>query len=245
VRDIPLASLKYVARNADGTRGVFQGDEDTYGRIAAALGVIPDHDIRLFVGVEGVNDIDFLRNISTMLRNSGEDILDLRALESQGKIVFIPVGGSNLTLWTHRLAGLNRPEFHLYDRDEQPPVRSSHQDAVDAINGRGAIGVLTRKREMENYIHPTAIQLALGVVVNFGDFDDVPDLIAQQVHTAGGGIDPWNAIDAEKKRKKVSRAKRRLNTEAVAAMTPALLTASDPQNDVRGWLSEMRRLYEL
>lgn len=244
VRDVPLSSLKYVTRNAGGTCEVFQGDEDTYEKIAAALGVIPDHDIRLFIGVEGINDMNFLRRISTMLRNSGEDVLDLSVLESQGKIVFVPVGGSNLTLWTHRLAGLNRPEFHLYDLDEQPPARSPHQDAVDAINGRGATGVLTRKREMENYIHPAAIQQALGVTVSFGDFDDVPDLVAEQIYRIGGGADLWNVIDVEKKRKKVSGAKKRLNIEAVAAMTPALLAAIDPQNDVRGWLLEIRRLYE-
>jgi hypothetical protein len=244
VRGLPLTALKHVTCGGDGTRVILQGEAETYVNIASALGVIPDHDVRLFIGVEGVNDIDFLRNISTMLRNAGEDVLDLNALEVQGKIVFIPVGGSNLALWTHRLAGLNRPEFHLYDRDEQPPARPPHQDAVDAINGRGAVGVLTGKREMENYIHPTAIQTALGVAVTVGDYDDVPDAVAQQVHIASGGTNAWNSIDEEKRRKKISRAKRRLNTEAVPAMTPDLLALSDPQSDVRGWLREIRRLYE-
>ena len=244
VRDIPLSSLKYVTQYADGNRGIIQGDEDTYREIASALGVIPDHDIRLFIGVEGLNDINFLRSISTMLRNLGEDFLDLSMLENQGKIVFIPVGGSNLALWTHRLAGLHRPEFHLYDRDEEPPTRSLHQDAVDEINGRGAVAVLTQKRETENYLHPRAIQTALGVEINFGDFDDIPDLVAQQIHIAGGGIDPWNAIDPEKKSKKVSNAKKRLNTLAVAAMTPELLAISDRMDEIRGWLKEIHHLYE-
>jgi hypothetical protein len=97
---------------------------------------------------------------------------------------------------------------------------------------------------MENYLHRDAIAASLGVNLAYADFDDVPDMVAESIHAAGGGQDPWNVLDEEKKRKKISRAKRRLNTEAVAAMTPALLTASDPQNDVRGWLTEIRRLYE-
>ncbi len=244
VRDLPLSALKHVTTEGTGGRVVHQNAADTYRNIASSLGVIADHDVRLFIGVEGVNDIDFLCNISDVLRAAGEDVLDLRGLESQGRLVFIPVGGSNLTLWTHRLAGLNRPEFHLYDRDDLPPKVSSHQSAVDSINARGGRALLTGKREMENYLHPDAINSAIGVNVTYTDFDDVPDIVAQNIHDIGGGCDPWNNLEEEKKRKKVSRTKRRLNSEAASAMTPTLLTAVDPQGDVRGWLQEIRRLYD-
>lgn len=244
VRNVPLDSLKHVTADETGSRTVLQNASDTYQDIATSLGVIPDHDVRLFIGVEGVNDIDFLCNISDILRAGGEGVLDLRTLEDQGRVVFIPVGGSNLVLWTHRLANLNRPEFHLYDRDEQPPQVSSHQTAVDAIIARGATAVLTGKREMENYLHPDAVATSLGVRLAYTDFDDVPGIVAEAVHIAGGGQGQWNALDEAKKRKKVSRAKRRLNTEAASAMTPELLTAVDPQGDVRGWLNSIRRLYE-
>jgi hypothetical protein len=244
VRNVPLPALKHVTVDGAGTRIVHQNDPDTYRNIATSLGVIADHDVRLFIGVEGINDIEFLCSIADVLRTGGGDVLDLRALESQSRIVFIPVGGSNLALWTHRLAGLNRPEFHLYDRDEQPPQISSHQAAVDAIIARGGSAMLTGKREMENYLHRDAINAALGVNITYTDFDDVPDMVAEATHIAGGGLHPWNTLDEEKKRKKVSRAKRRLNTEAASAMTPALLTASDPQGGVRAWLQEIRRLYD-
>jgi hypothetical protein len=108
VRDLPLASLKYVTRNAEAAPCILQGSEDSCRSIARALGVIPDHDVCVFVGVEGRNDIDFLKNISRVLKTGGEDILDLGDLESKGRLVFVPLGGSSLTLWTHRLAGLNR-----------------------------------------------------------------------------------------------------------------------------------------
>ncbi len=244
IREVPLASIKHVSTVDAGLRTVIENDPNSYRRVASSLGVIADHDVRLFIGVEGVNDIDFLCGISDILRAGGEDVLDLRLLEDQRRIVFVPVGGSNLALWTHRLAGLSRPEFHLYDRDEQPPQVSSHQGAVDKLLARGATALLTNKREMENYIHRDAVSASIGVNPAFGDFDDVPDLVAEAIHNAGGGQAAWNILDTDTKRKKVSRAKRRLNNEAVAAMTPALLTAIDPQDDVRGWLAEIRRLYE-
>lgn len=244
VRDIPLDSLKHVTADEAGARTVLQHDPGTYRIIATTLGVIPDHDVRIFIGVEGVNDIDFLCNIADILRAGGEDVLDLRTLEDQGQVVFIPVGGSNLALWTHRLANLNRPEFHLYDRDDQPPQVSAHQAAVDAITARGATAVLTGKREMENYLHPDAVAASLGVNLEYADFHDVPGMVAEAVHIAGGGQGQWNVLDEDKKRKKVSRVKRRLNSEAASAMTPELLTAVDPQGDVRGWLNNMRRLYQ-
>ena len=244
VRELPLSALKFVSKEDDGTRNVYQAADDTYRKIAKSLGVIPDHSVRLFVGVEGINDIDFLRGISKVLKNAGQDVLDLGALEDQGTLIFIPLGGSSLSVWTHRLAGLNRPEFHLFDCDEQPPTRSCHQDAVDAILARGQVAILTGKREMENYLHPTAIHTKLGVTVNPGDFADVPDLVAEQIHIASGSPDAWNALEDKKKRKKVSAAKRRLNNEVVSAMTPALLAVSDPNSDVRRWLEEIRRLYE-
>jgi autotransporter adhesin len=97
---------------------------------------------------------------------------------------------------------------------------------------------------MENYLHPDAIHASLGIRVTFGDFDDVPDIVAEQTHIAGGGVGAWNNLDKDKKRKKISKVKRRLNNEAASAMTPALLTDSDLAGDVRGWLAEIRRLYE-
>jgi putative ATP-dependent endonuclease of the OLD family len=245
VRDLPLGALRLISTNAVGLRVVEQGTDDIYRNIVRTLGVIPDHSVRLFIGVEGINDIDFLKRISTVLITAGENVLDLSALEDQGKLIFIPLGGSNLSIWTHRLAGLNRPEFHLFDRDEQPPTRSSHQDAVDAILARGQVALLTSKREMENYIHPNVIQSIMGVTITPADFADVPELVAQQLHVASGSTVSWSVLDDKKKRKKISSVKRRLNTEVVSAMTPALLAVSDPQSEIKHWLNEIRRLYEL
>lgn len=245
VRNLPLDSLKYIERTSDGSRRIIGGNDETYRRIAGALGVIPDHNVRLFIGVEGVNDVEFLRNISTVLRNAGEDVLDLAALEKKGEIMFIPVGGSNLASWTHRLSHLNRPEYHIFDRDEQPPAVPHYQSSVNSINSReNATAVLTGKREMENYLHPDVILRTLGVTVTVTDFCDVPELVAEQVHSTSESQTPWAQLDEDTRRKKVSNAKRRLNSIACLAMTPQLLSETDTANDVRGWLNDIRRLHE-
>ncbi len=244
VRDLAINSLRYVERTACSPL-IHAGDVNTYHRVAKALGVLPDHSVRLFIGVEGVNDIDFLRTMAGILHAAGEDVLDLVDLEHRGEVVFVPLGGSSLSLWTHRLAGLNRPEFHLFDLDQAPPASPAYQDAANQINARAsAVAMLTGKREMENYLHPDAISDALGVSVRFGDFDDVPDVVAEQLHILNGGTDSWAGIDSDRKRKKVSRAKRRLNTEAAQAMSVPRLDAMDPAGDVRQWFAEMHRLYK-
>ena len=244
VRDQPVKSLRYIQKTND-IRQVYAYNNDTYNRVAKALGIVPDHDAKVFVGVEGVNDIDFLKNISKMLIANGEDGIDLTSLEDNGELVFIPLGGSSLSLWTHRLAGLNRPEFHLYDRDDAPPATSRHQDTVDQFNARNdSTAMLTGKREMENYIHSDAILDSLGVTISVDDFCDVPDLVAEQLHIANGGQGAWDDLDSDKKKKKVSRAKRRLNNEVLESMTVERLNFIDQANDVRAWLSEIKRLYE-
>ena len=62
---------------------------------------------------------------------------NLGDLELDGTIIFMPLGGSSLVLWSDRLMGLNRPEFHLYDRDTPPPLPAAHQADVDRVNRRG------------------------------------------------------------------------------------------------------------
>ena len=243
-RLLPVASLRYVATAEDGGHVVLAGDDETFRLVADGLGVLADHDVKLFVGVEGVHDISFLKAISGVLKAAGEKVPDLNALEENGAVIFIPCGGASLVHWKSRLAGLNRPEFHLFDRDEEPPAVSSHQEAVDAINARvDCEALLTNKREMENYLHPTAIATARpGLALSFASFDDVPTLAAKAILEASDSTKAWSDLSDDKRKKKVSSAKRWLNREAAAAMSPRLLDESDPHGEVRGWLQEIQDL---
>ncbi|MEY9124840.1 ATP-dependent nuclease [Bradyrhizobium yuanmingense] len=52
-RGLPDASLRFIERQPDGSRSIATGGPDTNARIAQSLGVLPDHSVKLFVGVEG------------------------------------------------------------------------------------------------------------------------------------------------------------------------------------------------
>lgn len=245
-RYLPDNTLRFLARAEDGIRTITEGSPGTSALIAQSLGVLPDHNVKLFIGVEGPHDIEFLKGMSRILRAGGEDVPDLDALEMDGHVIFFPFGGSNLALWASRLQHLNRPEYHICDRDNPPPADPAYAEHMAAVNARdGCRAIATEKREMENYLHCDAIceayqanGLAINLVGPFNDFDDVPLLTAQAVHAANGGVE-WDALPDEKRRYKVKQAKRQLNGPAIERMTPQRLTASDGENDVRGWFQEI------
>lgn len=239
-RLVPVRSLRYIAVEGEGCRRIHAGSDHTNRLVAKALGVLPDHDVGLFVGVEGINDVNFLKGISAVLRDAGQDVPDLGGLEDEGRMIFFPVGGDNLAHWTSRLAKLNRPEFYIFDTNEEPPAESRNTRFVNEINSRGGDtrAILTGKREMENYLDPRAIKAVRPEVdVAFGDFDDVPEIVARAVHRASGSATPWDGLGEEKQKKKVCKAKRWLNRDAVRAMTPDMLDERDTYGDVRGWLA--------
>ena len=218
-------------------------DEATIREIITSLGVLPDHNIKVFFGVEGRNDINFLRNISKILHDAGEEVPDLGAAEDARHLVFVPLGGSSLDLWVSRLEGFNRPEFYLFDRDTKPPQAPKYKDEADAINQRPNCQAWhTNKRELENYIHKDVIAKVYPNYAGTGEaFEDVPMLFAQAAHEADDSSLPWENVvrDPEKLSKKISKAKKRLCSEFALKMTPDLLTKIDSNDDVRGWLREV------
>ena len=98
----------------------------------------------------------------------------------------------------------------------------------------------TNKRELENYIHPSAI---IAVFANFpaviADFDDVPLMLAEAIHIADPAAPAWAAVPAETRKEKASRAKRRLNQDCMDKMTPALLAQSDPAGEITAFLRDI------
>lgn len=136
------------------------GDDGINQKIVDSLGILPDHNVKLFICVEGKHDIEFLIIMSRILSTDDPSMLNLEQLEHNGKIIFVPTGGSALSLWVEgRLKGLQRPELHLYDRDTEPP---KYQAEIDKVNARPNCKALcTNKRMAENYIHKDLIISAL------------------------------------------------------------------------------------
>lgn len=214
--------------------------EATLHKITQTLGVLPDHDVKVFFGVEGKHDISFLKQMSVMLSAIEPDIPNLENEETNGRLVFVPLGGSSLELWVTRLKGFDRPEFYLTDRDSVPPALPKYHQQIDAWNARGCTAWVTSKRELENYLDVNILTAAIQGYGGTGDgFEDVPLLFAEAVHGNAPGAPPWPGVSDKNKKEKESRAKKHLNTTIVAQMTPDLLTQADPGNEIRQWLREI------
>jgi predicted ATPase len=246
-RAVSEASLRFIEKNENGVRNCHPGSEAINHAIAKSLGILPDHNVKAFVGIEGPHDIAFLKAMSRLWRSSDPTVLDLETAELAGEIIFVPLGGSNLALWASRLAHLNRPEIHITDRDNTPPNPPKYADHCAAVNARpGCLALITAKREMENYLHHEAVVEAYaknGIALElapFGDFDDVPRSVAEAVYRASGN--DWHALPPEKQSERERNVKKLLNGQALGCMTQERLVQSDPNQDTLAWLTSIRDL---
>lgn len=199
---------------------------------------------QILVVVEGINDIQFLRHVSATLHAADPTVPDLGRRERLGELIFVPFGGGDPFLWTSRLAGLGPAEFHLMDRDD-PPETESHERAVSLVNLRPRCrAVLTRKRSLENYLHPEAIFEARGITVAFSDNDNdnVPELIARHAHDHHPDAVAWDAMPYRARKRRRDKVKKWLNREAAAKMTPQRIAQRDPEQEILGWLATIARL---
>ena len=155
-------------------------------------------------------------------------------------------------LWASRLSTLNRPEFHLCDRDTAPPDPPRYHAHVAAVNARpNCRARSTARKEIENYLHRIAIveayaenQINLVIPAKFNDFDNVPHEVARLVHIASGSPKIWNTLTEEEIAQKESRVKRSLCNRATRHMSLARLAEVDPAGDLRAWFQDISDLLE-
>lgn len=238
---IENSDLRLVTCDALNNVIIEEGTNAAYEKIAKTLGVLPDplgSLVKVLVCVEGPHDIAFLKNITPVVKNINPNFPDLL---NDPRIAIFPLGGGTLKDWVNNnyLKGLGIPEFHIYDRDD--PNTPQYQQAANDVNARGGknFAVLTTKREMENYIHNDAINRVIQIAIPpCADFDDVPMIVAEAVHTMSSA-NPWATMTAENRKKKASKAKKRLNHEVVQQMTIAELAVTDPHNEIASWFQEI------
>ena len=140
------------------------------------------------------------------------------------------MGGSSLQEWVNHnyLRKLGIPEYHIYDSD----CINSHQQECDLVNQRadGSSARMTSKREMENYIHPDAIQAVYGVNFEIDDNTDVPRVISDYLKS-------HNLPGCNQK-----SVKRKLCEEATQYMTLELLKEWDQRNELLSWICDILQL---
>lgn len=241
-RGVPSTGLRFLSKAADGSRSILVGGtEEVNVAIAQSLGVLPDHTIKVFVVVEGVHDIAFLKGLSRMFRAHGQAVPDLDALEISGELVFVPAGGAdNLAYWASKLSPLDRPEFHLFDRDAPSASPSKHDAKINAVNQRPKCkAVSTTRLEMENFLHHHAINAsaqAQGVQINltvpYGPDDDVPTLLSALLNVHAPQHSRW----------KPNRVKAWLANAVVHTMDAQMVIEVDPGGEMIGWLNEINAM---
>ncbi|MCF8714283.1 ATP-binding protein [Joostella atrarenae] len=256
-KEVPKKSLRYVhwnvdrinvesGLNADGTDNI-----EIIDKIIETLGALPDpkNKVKVLIFVEGENDINGLINISKLLNQDDDSIINL---ENNETVAFIPTGGSQLKFYIEKkyLDGLLQSQVHIYDSDIPDYVQS-----VKAMNAEGndsKIGFNTVKTEFENYLHHEAINECysdLHININLDvitDVEDVPLKVAMAVHQATNGTD-WDEINpdpiktAEKQKKKISKVKKHLNNGAVEKMTIDRIKERGGYDELKSWLECIKK----
>ena len=198
--------------------------------------------------IEGVNDISFLKRISSTLHADDPSLPDLEEMERQGELIFIPFGGGHVRAWSHRLAPLGLNELHLYDQ-ELPPETDYRRKTAESVNQRERCrAVLTGKRSLENYLHPQAILDAGEVHTVFDDSSNVPEVVAEQLYlrrqAALQEATTWEQLPAQLRGRRIHHTKKWLNSRAVERMTPALLRERDPDGEILSWLQTIQQMAE-
>ena len=218
-------NLILVVRDDDDMPRVVLDSDAKLSKIKETLGILP-YLSRLVICVEGEYDIKFLKNINNI--PEFKKIIDL---EAEG-ISIIPMLGGNLKNWVDRnyLKQTNAIEFHIYDRDSNSGHNSEkYRDQCDAVNNRndGSFAIMTKKREMENYISKEAIETQF--CINCSEITD------------------WNVHDipkfiANKTRLKEPEVKEILNGKLASQITKDSLEKMGAYDEIKGWFEKLREM---
>ena len=234
---LPVESVRYIRFNEKKGREICTADESVIKLVVDDLGIIPDRRAKMLLCLEGKYDVEFLQQMNRLLID--EDNCKINISEDT-RVAFVLLGGSTLMDWVnkHYLKNVGLSEFHIYDRDEIKKGKYKYQDAVDKVKSRedGSVGVLTLKREMENYLHIDAINKAIGDIVEIKfDFNLTDDCDVEKEITSrlkGQRIFERRSI------------KQWLNKDAAGYMTIDYLKERNGYDEIKSWFSQIEKLMQ-
>jgi len=232
--DLPSDSIRFIKRDDENNPLIKQGCE-VFGEVADTLGVVPDNRVKVLIFVEGPTDVKALKALSCALNKEDQSIPDLNTEQS---VAFVVAGGSTLKHWIDQnyLKGFGRKEFHLYDSDVP-----SYAEIIKVVNSRcdGSFGVITKKYEIESYLHSEAIKQAFDVEI------EIKDHLNEE-----GKATPKIFAEAYFVKQKVdgvmgdTKAKINLANKAFPLMTAQLINERDPDGEVKGWFTQIVRMMQ-
>lgn len=181
---LPLDSLRYI-NAVDGNRTVEYGSNEVFGKIVETLGLLPDplpRDVKAILLVEGKSDVTFVRHTALKLKEAGH----LAHTLDDKKFAIIPVGGcGNLKHWrTLQLAEqFNVPYCVLLDSDLGTPEEVKNVAQIQELRNSNIKAHSTRRREPENYIHLSVLNLPAETQLTYTETCDAKVLIGQATTT--------------------------------------------------------------
>ena len=224
-QELPIESLRFIDRNENG-KPIVKSGTTILPSIVETLGIFPDSNktVQLLLCLEGPTDVIAFKAFSRCLREKHKEIVDL---ESDKRILVVPLGGSTLKHWVEEryFKKLRCPEVHIYDSDVK-----KYEKSIEEINARsdGSWGTLTNKFEIENYLHPEAIKAIYDVDVDTNQ-KDVPKLFGESY--------------SDKKKldnvMKTGTAKNYLSKVFQDGMNLRYLEEIDPDGEVKGWFDRI------
>ncbi|MDT0635896.1 ATP-binding protein [Spectribacter hydrogenoxidans] len=230
--ELPADSVRFLHGQPFQTPDIGSGAA-VFGNVAETLGLLPDSRVKVLVCVEGPTDVAALQGLSRAFHQEDPTIPDL---STDTRCAFVVAGGSTLKHWVteHYLKGLGRPEVHIYDSDV-----GKYQAAVDEVNARtddlNSWATLTRKHEIECYLHSDAVEDEFGFGIDVVDHPDdqspAPPKAFGLAFARHRGLD--NPMGDSKSKQKLSF--------AFARMTATRIRERDPDGEVELWFREIGR----
>ena len=232
-KELPLSGIRFIGRDEFGKPFIKCGNDNILEEVVKTLGILADYrtyaNVKLLICVEGPTDVIALKAFSRCLREKDKTSIDL---EEDPRVCIIPLGGSILKYWVQLdyLKKLHCKEFHIYDNDVE-----SYKAVVDEINARnnGSFACLTKKREIENYLHSDAIKEIYGIDIDTND-DGVPKVF-------GVAYSQKNNLDAPMKD---NTSKRYLSKVFERGMNYKYLMERDTENEIQSWFDFIKQSVE-
>ncbi len=210
---------------------VIDNIELNLGTELKSLGVNVSTNKKLVICVEGEFDIKFITNINQEIEEF-RNIIDIK----KEKISIFSLKGSSLKDWIekHHLEGSNIIELHIFDSDLNSGKNTfQYKKDCDKVNNRNdkSICFLTKKREMENYIHKSLIEKEFDIDMSSiceWDIEDIPSYIQNK---------------STQKDEKII--KNILNGKLSKQMIKELLEDINGYDEIKSWFEKMKELSEL
>jgi putative ATP-dependent endonuclease of OLD family len=180
----PIDDLALIIRN-EGVAKAIQTPQIDVSMVAEELGVEPADQITCYnacIYVEGIDDKIFWSTVASKLKANGV----IREDFGDKNVGFIISGGTNLKYWIdlRAMRKITRRFGVVVDSDKK---NVSHNIPERKLNWKrtceteGGKFFILRKREIENYIHPAALQRAGKPVKVFDEFTDMKKEFGENV----------------------------------------------------------------